>query len=101
MADLDQSTLAKIAGLAGSAMSLKFVQGSWPEKFAMAAGGYIASLVFSAWISAKTGLPEGGSGFLIGLFGMAICDKVWQVIQATPITQIWDGVLSWFRKNKD
>lgn len=81
--------LTKLAGVAGAFMSLTFVKGSWPERITMAAGGAIVSLYATPLVAVKTGLPEGLSGFLLGLFGMAICAKVWEVIQATPVAELW------------
>ncbi len=90
--------LPKLAGLAGAAVSLRFVQGSWPERITMALGGFVVSVYWGQWLSANTGLPEGGAGFLLGLFGMAICDKIWQAIQLVPIKESWAAVLEWLKR---
>lgn len=88
----------KAAGLAGAAVSLKFINGTWPERITMAVGGFVISLYFAPWAANKMGLPEGATGFLFGLFGMAICAKVWEAIQLAPVTQFWDVVREWFKK---
>ena len=72
-----------IAGIAGAVVSLKFVQGTWPERVIMAIGGaalsYFASDNMAKWLNVPEAL--GLVGFLIGLFGMAIVAKVYEVIQ--------------------
>ena len=83
----------KFAGFAGAFLSLKFIQGSWPERIVMAFGGSVISFYGAPWASLKTGLPEGLCGFLLGLFGMAICAKVWEMIQATPIVELWAALI--------
>lgn len=94
--NLENSLLVKLSGLAGAVVSLRFIPGSWGERLTMAFGGYIFSLTFSSWVSSKVGIPEGGAGFLLGLFGMAILHKAWEFIQAFPIKDIWESLLNRF-----
>lgn len=88
----------KLAGFAGAFISLKFIQGSWPERIIMALGGSLISYYGSPWASSRTGLPEGLCGFLLGLFGMAICAKVWELIQQAPVASFWQPVLDWWKR---
>lgn len=83
----------KLAGLVGACISLNFIKGTWPERIVMAAGGAIVSLYATPWAAAKTGLPEGLCGFMFGMFGMAICAKLWETIQATPIAELWSALI--------
>jgi hypothetical protein len=85
--------MTKLAGIAGAFLSLNFVKGSWMERLIMACGGALVSLYGTPWLAVKTGLPEGLTGFLLGLFGMSICAKVWEIIQATPIADIWKSAI--------
>jgi len=83
MADPVDFSLAKLlAGVAGSVVSLRFVQGTIPERMFMGIGGaalsYYATTPASAWIGIHD--AEGLVGFLIGLFGMAIMSKIYEVI---------------------
>ena len=79
-----------IAGIAGAIVSLKFVQGTWPERVIMAIGGaalsYFASDNLAKWLNVPEAL--GLVGFLIGLFGMAIVAKVYEVLQLLDAKQI-------------
>jgi hypothetical protein len=84
-------SLAKLlAGLAGSVVSLRFVQGTAVERIFMGVGGaalsYYASTPAAHWVGVKD--AEGLVGFLIGLFGMAIMAKVYEVILVTDAKQI-------------
>ena len=80
--------MAKLSGVVGSLVSLRFIAGTWPERFTMALGGSALSLYSSTYVAERTGLPEGLSGFLLGLFGMAIAAKVWEAIQATQAADV-------------
>jgi hypothetical protein len=94
------AVIAKLAGVAGAALSLNFIKGSWAERLTMAAGGAVISLYVTAWLSQKTGLPEGLTGFLLGMFGMAITAKAWEAIQATPVAEIWKSGIDYFLRKK-
>lgn len=96
---LDVDVVAtKAAGVAGAAASMVFIKGTWAERFAMCASGAVLSLYGAPWMAAKTGLPDGLSGFLLGLFGMAICAKAWEGIQATPVADVWRSAVDALRK---
>ena len=87
-----------ISAVAGAALSLKFVVGTWVEKIIMAIGGaflsYYASTPVAAWMEAPK--AEGLVGFLLGLFGMAVVSKVYEVIQSLDAkqaaTDLWAAI---------
>jgi len=94
-------SLAKLlAGALGSFVSLKFVQGTLFERVFMGVGGasvsYYAATPAYNWI----GVPntEGLVGFLIGLFGMAIMAKVYEVIQMTDAKQVSQDIWEWIKR---
>lgn len=90
--------MTKIAGVGGALVSLKFINGTWPERCVMALGGSLLSVYATPWAASRTGLPEGLCGFLFGLFGMAICAKIWEAIQTTPISAIWTEVIEYIKR---
>lgn len=92
MTDVDV-IIAKLSGVAGACLSLAYMKGPPVERITNAIGGAIVSLYTSGWLSTKTGMPEGLTGFLMGLFGMAICAKVWDLIQITPLSEVWERIL--------
>lgn len=85
--------LTKLAGVAGAMASLVWIRGPWPERVMMAVGGALVSYYASPWAAARTNMPEGLSGFLLGLFGMAVCAKVWEVVQSLPIAEVWQALI--------
>ncbi|MFO0521116.1 MAG: hypothetical protein ACK515_11940 [bacterium] len=95
--DLD-AWITKLAGLAGAAASLAFMKGTLTERVAMALGGAVVSLYATPWMTQVSGLPAGLCGFLLGLFGMAICAKVWELIAATPTAEVWRHAFDVIRK---
>ena len=86
----DISFFKLAAGIAGAVVSLRFVQGTYMERVTMAVGGaalsYFATTPLSEWLAAPK--AEGVIGFFIGLFGMAIVSKVYEVIQLLDAKQI-------------
>lgn len=90
MIDID-TALTKLAGVAGACFSLAFLKGTWPERMVMAVGGSLLSYYATPAAALRSGLPDGLTGFLLGLFGMAICAKFWEMIQATPIAELWQA----------
>ena len=68
--DLDWNALpARLAGVAGAMVSMRFLQGTFLARSTMALGGAAISFYASPTMALRSGLPEGLSGFLLGLFG--------------------------------
>lgn len=87
----DDVSLAKIAaGAAGAFVSLRFMQGTVTERMFMGVGGaalsYYATTPVAVWV--KVGDAEGLVGFLIGMFGMAIISKIYEVVALLDAKQI-------------
>ena len=80
----DISLIKLLAGAAGAFASLRFIQGTKTEKGIMAVGGssmsYFGTSPMAEYLHMVT--AEGLIGFMIGLFGMAIVSKLYEVIQA-------------------
>jgi len=94
MMNLDDAMITKLAGVAGAMVSLTYMKGPLYVRVTNAIGGAIVSLYATPWAVLKTGAPDGLSGFLLGLFGMAICAKGWELIEATPVKEIWISMLA-------
>ena len=86
----DFSLVKLAAGVAGAVVSLRFVQGTFFERLTMAIGGaalsYFATSPLAEWLGAAK--SEGVIGFFIGLFGMAIVSKIYEVIQMVDAKQV-------------
>lgn len=88
----------KLAGLAGSFVSMGFVKGTVPARIFMAISGALLSFYCSPFVSAQTGLPEGGTGFLLGLFGMAVVSKLWESVSTWQVQDLWQIAMAWLRR---
>lgn len=97
MTEID-AIVGKLAGVAGACVSFAYLKGTFAERITNATGGALVSLYASGWLAAKTGVPESLAGFLMGMFGMAICAKGWELIHATPIGEVWAALLGALRK---
>lgn len=86
-----------LAGVAGSVISLRFVQGKWYEKVLMIIGGAILAILAASPVAAYVGMSssEGLVGFLIGLFGMAVASKVYEIIQSVDTKQTSQAFFDW------
>lgn len=89
---------AKLAGVAGALVSMRFLQGTWPQRISTAVCGALISFYAAPYVASRVGIPEGLSGFLMGLFGMAIASRLWEWVQTTPLAGVWQIALDWLRK---
>ena len=90
--DLPPDLGRHLAGPAGSLIALMWMEGTWPRKIAMFAAGWVLSYYGSPHLAEWLGFNEGFSGFLLGLFGMAIVDKLftaWKDLQVGQIFTDW------------
>lgn len=88
----------KLAGVAGAFVSMNFLQGTWWEKLMMAISGALSSFYLTPWVSEKTGLPEGGAGFFLGLFAMAFVSRVWEWLRGWDAGELWEILKDWLRR---
>jgi len=102
ISDISDVSLGKMAAsFAGALVSLRFLKNcSAVEKFLMVLGGSVLSYHSTPVAAAWTGLSdvEGLVGFMVGLFGMAIVAKVYEVIQALDPAEIARRALDRFGK---
>ncbi|CAB3854446.1 hypothetical protein LMG26858_01887 [Achromobacter anxifer] len=84
---------AKLAGVLGALVSMRYLHGSWPARLSMAGSGSLVAYYASPYLSLLLGIPEGLAGFLTGMFGMAIVSRGWEAVQAVPIGALWQAVV--------
>lgn len=87
----------KLAGVAGAVVSMRYLQGSWPARMSMAASGSLISYYGAPHLAQLTSMPEGLTGFLLGLFGMAVVSRAWEWVQLAPILPLWQAVIDRIR----
>lgn len=90
----------KFAGVLGAAVSMRFIQGTFTQRFLSAVSGAIVSYYVSPHLATKISTPEGLTGFVVGLFGMAIASRVWEFVQETPIGALWAAATDRIRGGK-
>lgn len=84
-----------LPGVAGSAGALMWLEGSWRRKLGLFLFGVLLAWYLPAWLSQQTGMPEGALGLMVGLFGMAIVDKIFKIWIKLDISTI---LKDWIRK---
>lgn len=98
----DIGFLKILSGVAGSVVSLRFVKGTILEKLLMSIGGsalsYFGTSPAATWIGMAN--AEGLVGFLIGLFGMAIASKVYEVIQVIDAPGVAKEFTDWITRKR-
>ena len=90
--DLPPDMGRHLAGPAGSLVALMWMEGTWPRKIAMFIAGWVFSFYGAEYLSEWLGFNQGFSGFLLGLFGMAVVDKLftsWKEFQVGEILSQW------------
>jgi hypothetical protein len=93
----DFSIAKLLSGVAGALASMRFIAGTWPEKLTMAVSGaalsYFGTTPAADWLAMRN--AEGLVGFLIGLFGMAIVSKGYEVIQMMDAKKMAADIWEW------
>ena len=76
-----------VAGAAGAIVSMRFISGTWSEKLTMAVGGAALSFFGAVPAASWANQPDtvGLFGFLIGLFGMGVVSRVYEVIMVIDV----------------
>lgn len=90
---------SKLAGLAGSLVSMRYLTGSWPQKISAVVSGTITALYAAPWVAEKLSMPAELTGFLVGLFGVAIVQRAWEAIQTAPLGAVWQALIDRIRGN--
>lgn len=89
MSLLDHPEVAKVApGALGALVSLMWIRDTWPRRLAMFGAGAAFARFGTADMSRMTGLNDGLTGFLLGLFGMAVVASVflgWEKLDVSII----------------
>lgn len=83
------------AAFVGSLISLNWLPGGCWRKARMLAAGTALSWYIAGPLAHWAGMNEGTTGLFLGLFGMALVEKVFELIAAT---QVADLFIEWLRK---
>lgn len=88
----------RLAGVLGSLVSAGLLQGTLKQRLFTMVGGALCSYYFAPWVAEKLGMPDAFTGFLVGMFAMAIASRMWEWVQTAPIAAFWQIVLDWLRR---
>lgn len=86
--DIPPEIIKAVPGVLGAFVSLIWIRGSLPQRLTSFVGGAAASYYGAEHMVTLMGVSErmvGFSGFLVGLFGMAVAARVFDAIQAIDI----------------
>lgn len=94
--DLHAEGVKAIPGVLGSLFSaLFFKETSIVRMGGMFLAGVGTAWYIGPWAAARSGLPEGAAGFLVGLFGVAVIQKLFDVWSNADLGSI---LSDWIRK---
>jgi hypothetical protein len=88
-------------GVAGSVLALFFLRRPPFMLAGMFIGGCMLSYIGTPWLAAylESGPKgEGLVGFMLGLFGMTTVAKVYDLVEAVEVREIWLALLNFLRK---
>ena len=87
-------------GVIGSLIALPFLQGTWPVRLAMVTGGCALSFFGTIPLAKYLGMAEaqGLVGFFVGLFGMAIVSKVYELVHTFNASAVGQALIDAARK---
>lgn len=96
MNDFHPEVMKVIPGVFGSIVSMLFVEDTWPRRILMWLGGAALAYYFTPWLAPKVSIPEGMSGFLLGLTGMFVVARTVDAVKAimlAPLIEQWIRIL--------
>jgi hypothetical protein len=94
--ELLDDAIKAVPGFLGSAFAtLFFNEPHWIRRIGVFLAGASLSWYASAWIASRSGMDEGFAGFLVGLFGMSVVKKIFDLWTSFDLSSI---LSDWIRK---
>lgn len=81
-----------VPGTLGALSAVLLMRENWKRGLLMVAPAIAMAFYGAPWLSAKTDMPEGLAGYLLGLFGMAAAAKVldtWEKFDLGGLLSRW------------
>jgi hypothetical protein len=91
--DIPPELVKAMPGVLGSIVALRWIAGSPLQRIASVLGGTSSSWYAGEHLAGWLGVNIGLSGFLVGLFGMAIAAKVFELLAQIDGVAILDRIL--------
>lgn len=95
MPDIPPEASKFSAGFVGSLVSLRWLPGTVLQRIQMLAAGTAVSWFAADPIAKWSGMNAGTAGFFLGVFGMAVVDKIFTAISTSPLAATFN---EWLRK---
>lgn len=92
--DIPPEILKIVPGAFGAIFALRWVVGTPLQRLTSFIGGCAASYYGTEHLAARLGTSDGFTGFLIGLFGMAVAAKLFETLHEVKPADI----IAWARK---
>ena len=92
--DLPPELFKILPGALGSLVALGWITGTLLQRVASIFGGSIGAFYATPYLTSAAGTDAGLTGFLVGLFGMAIVSKCYEALYAFNLTGRLDKILS-------
>lgn len=83
-----------VPGTLGAIVALRWIVGTPLQRITAIVGGSAASYYGTSHLASLMGTDAGLTGFLIGLFGMAVAAKCFEVLQLLDPAKVLDKLLS-------
>jgi len=97
MLDNVPSNATVVAGAAGAAVSMAFIDGSVKYKATLFVGGIAASHYLTPSVAKYFQLHESGSAaFVIGIFAMSLTAAIVRVLKGVDFQSLFNQLGSWF-----
>lgn len=92
--DVPPEILKIVPGTVGAIVALGWIRGTWPQRVFALLGGSAASYYGTGYLAGVMGTDAGLTGFLIGLFGMAVAAKCFDVLHMMDPKQVLEKLAS-------
>ncbi len=87
-----------VGGLVGGLVSMTFIKMPVKQRIAAIGSGIAMASYIGSWVSGFVGLDPEATGFLIGLFGISICNLIFESIKKSDLSVKWADVIALFRR---
>jgi hypothetical protein len=91
--DIPPEIIKAVPGALGSIVALRWINGTPMQRIIAVGGGAAGAYYGTPHLSAMMGTDLGLTGFLIGLFGMAVAAKCFELIAMVSPAELLDKLL--------
>jgi hypothetical protein len=86
--DVPPEVKESLPGALGSLSALLWLKGSWPLRIGYFCAGTVFALYGSPLVSSMFSMDRGLAGYVLGMFGMALAAKGFELIEAIDVRSL-------------